>query len=71
MIHTCTQNSLRELKREAQSARISLKTIENLTHECSDGVLLKELNIKLKCVMDEFRSKLPAADGLVIRAAIK
>ena len=71
MIHAYTQNSLKELKREAQNARISLKTIESLTYECSDGVLLKELNTKLKHVMDEFRSKLPAANGLVIRAAIK
>ena len=37
-------NSTRELKKEAQNARITLKTIESLTYECSDGVLLKELN---------------------------
>ena len=66
-----TQNSARELKKEAQNARITLKTIEGLTYECSDGVLLKELNSKLQHVMEEFRSKLPIADGLVIRSSIK
>lgn len=65
------QNSTRELKKEAQNARITLKTIESLTYECSDGVLLKELNAKLKHVMEEFRNKLPAADGLVLRSTVK
>ena len=70
-LHACTQNSARELKKEAQNARITLKAIESLTYECSDGVLLKELNTKLKHVMEEFRSKLPVAEGLVIRSSIK
>ena len=66
-----TQNSVRDLKKEAQNARITLKAIESLTYECSDGALLKELNTKLKHVMEEFRSKLPTAEGLVIRSSIK
>ena len=66
-----TQNSVRDLKKEAQNARITLKAIECLTYECSDGALLKELNTKLKHVMEEFRSKLPIAEGLVIRSSIK
>ena len=70
-LHIYTRNSARELKKEAQNARITLKTIDSLTYEYSDGVLLKELNTKLKHVMEEFRSKLPAADGLVIRSTIK
>ena len=51
--YTCihTQNSARELKKEAQNARINLKTIESLTYECSDSVVLKELNKKLKQVL--------------------
>lgn len=57
--------------KEAQNARITLKAIESLTYECSDGVLLKELNQKLKQVMEEFQNKLPVADGLVIRSTIK
>ena len=53
-----TQNSVRDLKKEAQNARITPKAIESLTYECSDGALLKELNTKLKHVMEKFRSKL-------------
>ena len=64
-----TQNSVRDLKKEAQNARITLKAIESLTYKCSDGALLKELNTKLKHV-EEFQSKLPIA-GLVIRSSIK
>ena len=68
-MHACTlhtQNSARELK-EAQNTRITLKTIESLTYECSDGDVLKELNTKLEHVIEEFRGKLPLAGGLVIR----
>ena len=65
-----TLNIARELK-EAQNARITLKTIECLTYECSDGDVLKELNTKLEHVMEEFRSKLPLAGGLVIHSSIK
>ena len=74
VLHTSgmhTQNSARELKKEAQNTRITLKAIESLTYKCSDGVFLKELNTKLKHVMEEFRSKLPTAEGLVIRSSIK
>ena len=35
-----------ELK-EAQNARVTLKATESLTYECSEGMLLKELNTKL------------------------
>ena len=34
-------------------------------------MVLKELNKKLKHVMEEFQSKLPVADGLIIRSSIK
>ena len=67
---THTQNSARELKKVAQNARITLKAIESLTYECSDGVLLKELDTKLKQVMEDFRKKLPVADGLIICSTI-
>ena len=61
------QNSVRDLKKEAQNARITLKAIESLTYECLDGAFLRELNTKLKHVMEEFQSKLPTA-GLVIHS---
>ena len=34
---------------------------------CSDAVLLDEINNKLEGVINEFRSRLPTADGLVVR----
>lgn len=70
-VHGITQNNEKECKREAQNTRITLKTIESLTYECSDSVLLKELNTNLKILMDQFRSKLPAEGGLIIRSAIQ
>ena len=66
-----THNTQNSAKKEAQNARVTLKAIESLTYESLDGVLLKELNTKLQDVMDDFRSKLPAEDGLVIRSAIQ
>ena len=38
---------------------------------CTDALLLEDINKKLDGVMADMRSTLPAADGLVIRPAIK
>ena len=38
---------------------------------CTDALLLEDINKKLEGVMADMRSTLPAADGLVIRPAIK
>ena len=51
--------------------RITLKALEGLTYVCTDALLLEDINKKLDGVMADMRSTLPAADGLVIRPAIK
>ena len=51
--------------------RITLKALEGLTSVCTDALLLEDINKKLEGVMADMRSTLPAADGLVIRPAIK
>ena len=71
IMFTYTQKIAKEVKKKAQSAIITLKAIESLTYKCSDYVFIKELNTKLTHLMDEFQSKLPAADGLAFRSAIK
>ena len=38
---------------------------------CTDALLLEDINKKLEGVMADMWSTLPAADGLVIRPAIK
>ena len=38
---------------------------------CTDALVLEDVNEKLECVMDNMRRALPAADGLVVRPAIK
>ena len=50
---------------------ITLKALEGLTYVCTDALLLEDINKKLEGVMADMQSALPAADGLVIRPAIK
>ena len=60
-----------DVKTQAQKVRITLKAIEGLTYVCTDALLLEDTNRKLESVLSDLRSALPAADGLVVRPAIR
>ena len=65
------QNANLDVKLQAQKVRITLKVLEGLTYMCTDPLLLEDINTKLECVMADMRRALPAADGLVVRPAIR
>ena len=73
LLHTSAygQDAKLDVKLQAQKVRITLKALEGLTYVCTDAFLLEDINKKLDGVMANVRSTLPAADGLVIRPAIK
>ena len=73
LLHTSayTQDAKMDVKLQAQKVRVTLKALEGLTYVCTDVLLLEDINKKLEGVMADVRSTLPAADGLVIRPAIK
>ena len=57
----------------AQEVRITLKTISSYTYNCTDEHqdILIDLNDKLQVLMEEFKSKLPQQDGLLLRPQVR
>ena len=57
----------------AQEVRISLKTLSGYTYNCTEehqGILI-DLNEKLQKLTQEFKSKLPQQDGLLLRPQVR
>ena len=57
----------------AQEVRITLKTISGYTYNCTEEHqdILIDLNDKLQKLMEEFKSKLPQQDGLLLRPQVR
>ena len=57
----------------AQEVRITLKTLNGYTYNCTEEHqdVLIDLNDKLQMLMEEFKSKLPQQDGLLLRHQVR
>ena len=68
-----TQRKRQSCEHLAQEVRINLKTLSGYTYNCTEEHqdILIDLNEKLQKLTEEFKSKLPQQDGLLLRPQVR
>ena len=60
------QTLVRTLKKEGERARTNLQVLETLTYSCVNPGDINDLSLKLEQLAQDYRSKLPTSEGLVL-----